>query len=293
MLLRKCRKMNMVLRSIKIKSLSGNLRTSLPYFPRKQLCAKVLQCALRKGSFTVEAAFVLPLFLFAAVVILGFFPVLQVQIQVNGGLQYAARIMAVSFQEETDEGTILSLAEGQILFRRYMREHEFDEEVLTRGLNSISFLRSDLSGDYVTLVADYDVPLPISFWHIRKLPVAQSVRVKKWTGADPESTAAETYSVFITPNGSAYHTTTECPYLRLSVRSVSASAVSGLRSQDRNIYYPCSCYKGQSRVYITDYGTEYHGDLSCSNLKRTIYKVNKDEIGNRHACAKCAAGDTK
>ena len=44
-----------------------------------------------------------PLFLFAVLVILGFFPVLQLQVQVNHALQYAARMTAVSCQDPEED----------------------------------------------------------------------------------------------------------------------------------------------------------------------------------------------
>ena len=252
-------------------------------------CAKALPCARTKGSFTVEAAFILPLFLFAAAAVIGMFPMLMIQMQVNSGLQYAARIMAVSFQDSEDDGTILSLAEGEILFRTYMEEHGYEDSVLEQGLNSISLLSSDLSGDYVTLTASYETELPISFWNIQTLPVSQSVKMKKWTGAvaDDGDDEGEEGWVYITPSGSAYHKTAECPYLKLSIRSVSVSELGTLRNKSGGIYYACSCYKGGSLAYITDYGTQYHGDLNCSGLKRTIYKVSVDNVGDRHACSKC------
>ncbi len=249
--------------------------------------AKALQCVCRKASFTVEAAFVLPLFLFAAVVVLGLFPMLQIQVQVNAGLQYAARMMAVSWQDSEDDLEVLSLAAGEVLFRTYMREHGYEESVLKYGLASISLLGSDLSGDYVTLSANYQVQLPVSFWNLSSLPVEQCVSMKKWTGAAQNENDGEDAYVYITPTGTAYHSSAECSYLKLSVRTVSVSSVSSLRNKSGGIYYACSCYEGGHLVYITDYGTQYHGDLSCSGLKRTIYRVSMDQVGDRHACFKC------
>lgn len=250
--------------------------------------AKAPQYAHLGASFTVEAAFVLPLFLFAAAVVIGLFPALVLQTQVNSGLQYAARMMAVSWQDADEENSILSLAEGKILFRRYMKEHGCEQAALSKGINGISLIRSDVSGDYVTLVADYKVDLPVKFWNTKSLPIQQCVRVKKWTGADPEdSENGDGEYVYITPSGRAYHRSSECSYLKLSVRGVPQVAVRALRNKDGGIYYPCSCYHGQLRVYVTDYGTDYHGDLNCSGLKRTIYKVRKDQAGDRHACSKC------
>lgn len=290
MLLHKNRKQRIMDAILVLKSLSNLLRTIYKFIffiPSLYFHAKALQYARRKASFTVEAAFVLPLFLFAALVVLGIFPVLHLQVQVNNGLQYAARIVAVSCQETEEENGLFSLAEGQLLFRKYMREHGCEESVLDRGISSISLMHSDFSGDYVCLVASYDAKLPVSFWGIDTLPVEQCVRMKKWTGADSGASDGEDGYVYITPSGSAYHSTSECSYLKLSTRSVPQIGVGSMRNKDGSIYYPCSCYRGELRVYITDYGTEYHGDLECSGLKRTIYKVSRDSIEGRHACAKC------
>ena len=74
--------------------------------------ARALPCARPGGSFTVEAAFVFPLFLFAVLVILGFFPVLQLQVQVNHALQYAARMTAVSCQDPEEDHSAAAFVEG-------------------------------------------------------------------------------------------------------------------------------------------------------------------------------------
>ncbi|MCC8151949.1 MAG: hypothetical protein LIO96_10990 [Lachnospiraceae bacterium] len=235
----------------------------------------------------MEAAFVLPLFIFAAVIVVGLFPMLKIQVQVNAALQYAARMMAVSWQDSEDSHEVLSLAEGEILFRTYMSEHGYEDSVLKYGLASISLLGSDLSGDYVTLSADYRVQLPISFWSLSSLPVEQCVCMKKWTGAAQDGADEEDDYVYITPEGTAYHSSAECSYLKLSIRAVPVSTISSLRNKSGGIYYACSCYEGGSLVYITDYGAQYHSNLNCSGLKRTIYKVSPDQVGDRHACSKC------
>ncbi|MCD8299719.1 MAG: pilus assembly protein [Clostridiales bacterium] len=258
------------------------------HFPKT--FAKALQQARLRASFTVEAAFVLPLFLFAALVVLGIFPVLKLQTQVNAGLQYAARMTASACHDEDGSAltTVVSVAEEQLLFRKYMNDHGYESSVLTNDLASIVLYDESSEEDYVTLVASYDAKLPIAFWKLSSLPVSQCVKMKKWTGDDPGDDGSEDAEyVYITPTGSAYHTSADCSYLKLSTRSVSFSEIDSLRNKSGGIYYPCSCYNGSSLVYVTDYGTEYHSDLNCSSLKRTIYKVNIDDVGDRHACSKC------
>ncbi len=275
----------------KHKSLSYRLRTfnqSIHFVSPKNKSAKALQRACPRGSFTVEAAFVLPLFLFAALVVLGLFPILKLQTEVNNGLQYAARTKAVAWQgDEPGLGTLLS-GSGRSLFCSYMEEHGYEGSVLADGLDSISLAVSDRDGDYVTIVASYDAMLPISFWNFDSLPVKQSVKMKKWTGAsDADQDESEGSYVYVTPTGSAYHSRADCPYLKLSIRSVDMSAIGSLRNASGGIYYPCRCYNGGGTAYVTTYGTQYHSDLECSSLKRTIYKVSVDAAADRHPCSKC------
>ncbi len=278
-------------KDISTKSLSKRTRISINHITLvspKQKRAKALQAACRKGSFTVEAAFVVPLFLFAALVVLGLFPMLKLQTEVNSALQYAARMRAVSCQSEDTTLDTLVTKSARTLFFSYLEEHGWESSVLAEGLDSVTLTVVNPTDDYVTLVASYDAQLPIAFWNLTSLPVEQCVKMKKWTGASDSDSAGEDGDyVYITPTGSAYHSTTECSYLKLSTRSVSVSDLDSLRNKSGGIYYPCKCYNGGGTVYITDYGTEYHSDLGCSSLKRTVYKVTLDEVGDRHACAKC------
>jgi hypothetical protein len=243
------------------------------------------------GSFTVEAAMTIPLFLFAVVIILGFFPVMKVQMQVTAGLSYTSRMLAISCQDTEEPQKLVYLAKGRILFQSYFKEQGFDGDRINGKLAGVSLLESDFSGDYITLRASYRIKLPISFWKIKNLPVKQCVRSRKWTGANPDEETGEDGYVYVTPRGSAYHKSTSCSYLDLSIQSVTTAQLQTLRNKDGAIYYPCSCYQsGATSVYITDYGTQYHSSLGCPGLKRSVYKISRDQIGSRHPCNKCYGG---
>lgn len=275
------------------KSLSGILRnTHRRHFHRPGKCrsAKVLQCVCLSGSFTVEAAFVVPLFLFAALAVLGLFSLLKVEMKVNEALQYTARTMAVSFHDTGEPDARITFGECQVIFRTYYAGHGGVPEDIQGGMAGISLLRSEWSGDYVELIADYRVKLPISFWRIRVLPVEQCVRAKKWNGASAGEEGEANVYVYITPKGNAYHSTPSCSYLALSIRNVPLIQAQNMRSRDGSIYYACSCYHGGDSVYVTDYGNRYHGSLTCGGLKRTIYQVTRDQVEHRHACSKCVSG---
>lgn len=274
------------------KSLSKSSDDIKDSFSGSIMRTKALQCARPKGSFTVEAAFVVPLFLFVMLLFLGLFQMMQVQICVSGGLQYAARTVAAACRDAEEEENPAILAGGKILFYKYLKEHDCPKRVIKNGIAGISFAGSDCSGDYVMLAASYRVHLPVSFRGIDTPYVQQCVRAKKWNGATENGGGEETGEfVYVTDTGRAYHSSSTCRYLDLSIRSVSRDGIAALRNKDGSIYYPCSCcLYGRDVVYITDYGVQYHENLSCSGLKRTVYRIRKREAGSRHPCSKCWKG---
>lgn len=269
-----------------------NFKKQLSDIPEKINGAKALKYVRQScvGSFTVEAAMTVPVFLFAVLLALGIFWLLDTELRVSGGIQYAARSLAASAsnQENQSGEDILSLAESRIRFRKYIREQPNGKKILKERIESLSFMSSDFSGEYITLRVRYKARLPITAFGWGKLPVQQCVMVRKWLGDSQDQKAEEQEWCFITPSGKAYHNSSSCPYLDLSIRSVFYTQVKNLRNKSGGIYYPCGCYqKGQNNVYITDYGTEYHGSLTCHGLKRTVSKVPKSQVGGRHPCGKC------
>ena len=269
-----------------------------------------------RASFTVEAAFVFPMVLFALLVFMGFFTALQVQGEMTKAMQYAARKLAMQSgaasvltltdseedgdDEDDDDSSSLAalltdstaVARGRRLTVNYLKNNGCWTEWIEGGTAGISFASSTASGDYVYLCADYTISLPISFWGIGELPVTQAVRSRKWTGSSgDEADDDEDVWVYVTATGSAYHRSLGCSYLDLSIQTVSLSEVSDLRNKSGGKYYACSCMDDADEdlelVYITDYGTEYHASLDCSALKRTVYKIRLSEAGSYHACSKC------
>lgn len=250
---------------------------------------KALQYACLSGSLTLEAALVTPLLLFFILVFLHLFLLLGVQLQVSAALQHTARSMAASYTDTEEPGTAEGYLQARHLFWKYMGQRELLSDLYRRNRSEISFIGSDFSGDFIKLYAAYEVKLPVFWEKWGKLPVKQQVVCKKWTGASVSSDGeADGTYVYITPYGKAYHSSAECKTLKLSIQSVPRAAISALRSEDGNIYYPCRCAGTSSQnVYITDYGTEYHGNIACSGLKRTVCRVLRSQVGDRHLCMRC------
>ncbi len=249
------------------------------------------------GSITLEMVVILPMFVTFMVFFLFLFRVMLVQEGVEEALLYASRTMAADCYAESPEepqtqGKLLAGAEG--LFLQCLKDNGCPTRFVRGGAAGISLMGSELAGDEIELRADYDMRFPCVLIGDFTYHIAQSSISRKWIGDISlvgGSPGGEDAWVYITPRGSAYHLTTECSYLDLSIRAVSRRSLRTLRSANGSIYHACeSCGSGGGgTVFITDYGERYHTSLACSGLKRTIYMVRLSEVGGRHLCAKCAA----
>lgn len=252
-------------------------------------CKETRFCACRKGSYTLEAAVVLPLMAGFFLAILFFFRVLQVQTGVQTALYYASRKTACEASTVSSQTALLVSAEAY--FQKEVRQYESVSKYVRGGSWGVSLLRSDIAESHVNLKADYFIKLPINFFKIRGITVSQCSKSRKWTG-DRENLGEEGY-VYVAKNGTVYHLTRDCPYLDLSIRAVAADQLSALKNKSDHKYYACSgCVaknKGAKIVYITDYGTHYHVSLTCSGLKRSVYLIPISEVGEKGACSKCGS----
>lgn len=244
-------------------------------------------CICKKASYTLEAAVIFPVVAGFIVYLLMFFRILQVQTSVEAALVYAARMTAVEACTVDSEPALLLSAEGFMLSK--LKEDETIDEYVSGGMAGISLLSSNLSGENVELKADYRVKLPISFFTISGFDISQKSISRKWIGRTFDS--SDHCYVYITDYGSVYHRSKSCSYLDLSISSTDIEQIPVIRNKNGAKYSACSkCVAKKSdtgSAYITDYGTLYHSDISCSALKRTIYMVEISEVSDMPACSKC------
>ena len=251
-------------------------------------CKKAPLCTCHRGSYTLEAAVVLPLMAGFFAAILFFFRVLQIQTQVQESLIYASRRTAC--EASCTESPAVLWASAEAYFRSEIGKYELPKRYVNGGTPGISLMQSNVSNCYIGLQADYQINLPIHFFSVDGVRISQKSNSRKWTG-DADDGIQEDY-VYVTENGTVYHKNRMCPYLDLSIRAVDAAGLDDLRNKSDHKYYACSeCVAKEvhsGMVYITDYGTCYHTSLTCSGLKRTVYIIPLSEVGGKGPCSKCS-----
>lgn len=269
------------------KPLSKNSK-SIKNVNRTETCS----CTCLKASITVETAVALPLFAGFMVFLMFYFKIMQVQIGMEQAMAYTARMTAASTKEVTEE---VSTGKVRLLLGLRIKKEKVPLEYIDGGMAGISLSQSDFKGTQICLNVKYNMTLPIGFFGRLSYQTQQEVSARKWTGrvAGSDGEGEDSYA-YVTETGKAYHKIRDCAYLDLSIHRASASDLKNLRNKSGGKYKACgSCCKGKkeySTYYITDYGGYYHGNLGCSGLKRTVYMIPLNKVGNRHACSKCTGG---
>ena len=308
------------------------------------------------ASLTVEAAIVLPIFIFACYAFLFFLYVISIQENLhnastkvcetvasygyliryieNRGSELEEEKMQESNAEderveeaqtsnitsgEKEEKLVSSIGDSELarliycltdalLIKSYVKKQMTIQNNLDLfikgGYSGISFLGSNLydEEEFVTIQMTYKLKSPVFSDILPGFPVVQCVRMHSFNGHEvPKkiSTSEEDKNeevVYITENGSVYHTHSDCTYIKITLESVAYDTVSSLKNDSGGRYYPCEgCVKSTNEefgelhntVYITKFGTRFHISTSCSKIKRSIKQIKLSEIGNKKKCSKC------
>ncbi len=289
--------------------LQGGHRQSIPARPYIRKRASLFFFR-RKGSFTLEAALILPLFFLAMTTVLSMARVFYTEQLLIGPLHSTGREFAqyaylydLAGKTET-AGSMVKSSLGQLgtalLTQAAAKEkvtalvgrERLEESGIAGGVGGLSFGWSKLSDEdhMVDLIISYRMRLPFQVIPLPDIPVVQRCRVHEWVGFSPKSQEEQT--VYVTENGRVYHLQLSCSHIRLSIRQVPALQAPALRNKGGGKYYPCeSCgSRWTPAVYITDDGNRYHSTLSCGGLKRTIRAVSLSEVKDLPPCKRCTGG---
>lgn len=243
-----------------------------------------------KGSLTLEAAIVVPIFFFAILCLAYLLEMMSIQTTVRNALYCAGKNLA----EQTYAEKILTHGELEQKIIENIGRENLKQSILLGGADGIDCKETicNWNTGVMDLAVKYQVEIPIPMFRIPPITRKERLRVKGWTGyvfATEDATGKDT--VYVTDTGIVYHQDTDCTYLDMSIRSVHIESIEELRNQSGGKYYACeSCGKDKSDsklYYVTDYGTRYHTSLECNKIKRTIYAISRDEAYGLGGCSKC------
>ncbi|MCP1110022.1 hypothetical protein M2150_002093 [Lachnospiraceae bacterium PM6-15] len=239
-----------------------------------------------RGSITLEAALALPLFFLAMLTLAFLLETLAIKTSMRSALYSSAKKVAAGGINEL----FLSTTGLEQEIQETIGRERLARSLVKSGSISCSgsYLQNNTGMLYATVT--YELEMPFVPFRPKALTQRDELRLKAWTGYTATGSDTATETVYITETGLVYHVNHQCTHLQLSIQMVTNKEVFSLRNENGGKYHPCEqCQKGTAltSVYITDYGDRYHGSLSCSGLKRTIYAVPINEVIGKGRCKRC------
>lgn len=273
------------------------------------------QKAYLSASATVEAALVIPIFVYVVLAVMFMVQILLVKSSVMQALylttrkidSYAYEYQSVKKAVETEHDTANSSDTASVINDSALKafayttllsnlNQDFSKQSNILGGNiGISMLDSRIleHSNEVYLKVSYCIRNPFDLFGLAVVPIEQSFTGLAWLGEDYRTTDTDSNGdsiVYITENGTVYHKDRNCTYLAFHIKSVLSNTIEMQRNLQGAKYYPCEkC--GQNikgiNVYITDYGDRYHTSINCSKLSRNVLTIPLSQVGDRKPCSKC------
>lgn len=262
------------------------------------------------ASVTVEASFVLPIFLCFFINLLCIFDVIKLQCDLEAALhQTGSQIMLnkaaiKSFLGFGKSGTDADLVPGAVdavtakrEVKKYLGDEYLNKSPISNGALGLGFTETVFGSDedIIDIIVTYKIHPPIGIAAFKEFPVEARFYGHAFTGYDVSGEHKKDNEeceelVYITEHGTSYHKSLDCSHLKLTVKTVSKKDVTSKRNKDGSKFYPCEyCGKQSGQVvYITNYGNRYHSKRNCGGIKRTIKTVPISEAAGKSPCKECA-----
>lgn len=275
------------------------------------------------ASLTVEAAMVLPLFLFSMVILMMPMKIMnenrkiQTKLEAVGeDLSQYAYLMGI-FEDDRNgsvsniidhENTALmdqealggpdgDLVTGGALF--IYAEGVMRQYIDSKSIKGISLLNSEIlkDGETIDLVMNYRYCLPFPVLGLSDIALTARSTRRAWIGKEggkghDGDGGEEDEIVYVGRDSTRYHRDRSCHYLYNNITSVGANTIGGMRNQSGNRYKPCSrCLKtgdGVGAVYVMPSGEHYHADRNCTAIVAYVRAARLSSVAYLGACSYCS-----
>lgn len=256
------------------------------------------------GSLTVEASLVLPVFIFAIVALLFFIQAIKINVQIQKAVyNQTMKVAGYSYYLNVADppAIVENLMEAETVKAMIINELGTDfmnNPYLVNGSNGFTLNFTNIfEEDILDVALQYKLKVPFDIFRIGKVPFVARARCKTWGGEETDKSEIEKEIVYVTTYGVVYHEDRKCTYIESDIMSCSAMEATGRQNASGSRYGPCSlCTEGTKmfffEVYFTKYGTKFHVDKNCSNLKSSVFSINRDSAEKKYRpCSKCSKGD--
>lgn len=272
-----------------------------------------------RASLTIEAAIVLPLFIFMMFILIFPLKVMEEERRLQNtaeavGKKLAAAEYVKAVGEEllkkdgdgnegldelingAEEGLGLGVILAKAIELKSISNPYFGEETSVFAGDDADMFKAELK---------YDIKLPFTAYRIANPTASMVVNRRAWTGSDGGrgrskytlngDTDEEDRIVYLGKTATVYHEDPNCHYISNVMQATDASHIGELRNESGGKYHACpSCKPGKSgTVYYFENGTAYHSSEQCKAITSYARAVKLSEVQGMRACSYCGKAHNK
>ncbi len=262
---------------------------------------------LARASLTLEAACVLPVFLFAVLNMYAAINDIGLHVRMQTAMHQTGLSLArhaYAYERVAQGAPVLQSELADIAFSQSYVKRQVEEALgegylqnvgVSGGADGISFLQSDiLTTDDITLVATYRMNALFLPEEFLSFGMVNRVRLRGWTGYDNTANAGKDARgeqiVYVTEYGEVFHCSRGCRYLNITIRQTDRGRLSRERNESGGKYTACELCGSRREtgvLYISEDGNRYHTTAACRALKRTVRALPRSEVGTKAPCSVC------
>lgn len=241
-----------------------------------------------KASMTLEAALVLPVFLFAVLSLISTINIMKIKSCMDVAVAEAGNEIAI----ENYGGYVGDLA--MPLYVRQKINAFLDKNLSPKDAENISkyIFVTDISlfeeENIVAFRVDYRVTPNFGILGLSSVKLHTTYYGHSWLGYEKKE-EKETM-VYISKEANVYHLNKNCTHLNVTIKEIPYANLDNYRNNSREKYKICSfCdnLTNNGTVYITPEGSNYHKIETCIGLTRSIYTVPLSTVLHKNVCTRC------
>lgn len=241
-----------------------------------------------KAGLTVEAALVLPLFMFAVLSLISMFDIMKIK----GCMDLAAVEVGNQISLEYYGGYVSDVTmpiyvrqKIKVFLKNNLAEKDFErigKNIFVTGFspekekNSMSFR------------IDYKITPDFGMLGLLPIKLSATYSGHKWLGYESDKPTEK--MVFLSNTASVYHIDRNCTHMSVTIEDVLYENLNQYRNNNRQKYKSCSfCddIENNGTVFITPEGNFYHNINNCLGLTRHIYTVPLSKVSSKNICTRC------
>lgn len=239
-----------------------------------------------KAGMTLEAALVIPFFLFAMINVISVMDIMRIKSCVDMAVAESGNEIAIECYGEYLNDLISSIyIKGKV--NQFLKENLSDSDY-ERVKGSIVVTKVSIMDEKLSFRVSYKIKPLVDMTGLITVKLYADYYGHSWLGYIEQGEIEQ--MVFLSNTASVYHVDKQCKYLNVTIMKVPYESLGVYRNNSRKKYKQCNfcnVKKVEEYVFITPEGDGYHTTKNCIGLTRSIYTVPISQVEGKRQCVGC------